>query len=436
MKTNKIDEFKRILKEHWLEGLVLLLGVGLRLVLAGITVHPDLLSISAGDFLLFKKGVVNIYEYLAQAPASERVIEVYGRSFFTYPPLAYFTLGFFNFLLSPLFSGELYTRFLGGVRAFSGLGFDTDLLILKVPYLIFDLLLAALLFKIFEKDRKKAWLAFYLWFFNPLSLYTSFMVGQFDIIPTFLVVLSVFWTIRERRELAALSLGIGASLKMFPLFFLPILILVLGKSFWQKLKLTAIGILPYLVSIAPFMKTSAFRQTVLFSGQSQKMLFMTLPVSGAEGVYLFIFGLVLIYLYTAYKQSLMLRNKGQQEKIWQYYFWVLLLFFSVTHYHPQWFLWLTPFLIWTMIESNWRRFWPSLILVGCWLVITLLFEPSLSVGLFAPILPQLKNVSLGNFGTLSRGAGFRFAGGNLDAFQIRSLTRSIFDATSFWLAIF
>jgi len=78
---------------------LLLIGIGLRLFLAGITVHPDLLSISAGDFLLIKKGVINIYEYLAQAPPEERLIEVYGRYFFTYPPLAYFFLGFFNFLL-------------------------------------------------------------------------------------------------------------------------------------------------------------------------------------------------------------------------------------------------------------------------------------------------------------------------------------------------
>lgn len=408
----------RNLKKHWWKAALLLIGIGLRLFLAGITVHPDLLSISAGDFLLAKKGIINIYEYLAQAPPEERLIEVYGRFFFTYPPLAYFALGLFNFLLSPFFSSGIYTKVLGGIEVFGGLGFDKDLLLLKLPYLVFDLFCALVLFKVFEKDKRKAWLASLLWFFNPLSFYTSFLIGQFDVIPTLLVVLSAFWAIRERKELAALSLGIGASLKIFPLFFLPVLVCVSGKSFWQRLKLGVIGLLPCLLTIAPFLRTPVFRQTVLFSGPSQKMLFPEIMVSGAEGIYLFVFGLILIYLYALFC--------GRKEFVWQYYLWILLLFFSLTHYHPQWFLWLTPFLIWLTVESNFVKLWPSLILVGCWLAITLLFEPSLSFGLFAPICPQLAKIGLGSLGTF----------GNFDAFQIKGLARSVFAAVSFWLIFF
>ena len=337
MSLNKILELTRT---HWRKILLLLLGVSIRLILAGITVHPDLLSISAGNFLLFRKGILNIYGHLVQAPIGDRVVEVYGRSFFTYPPLAYFILGFLNFLFFPLFDSELYTRFLGGIEAFSGLGFDVDLLFLKLPYLIFDLLMATLLYKVFEKNSRKAWVAFCLWLFNPVSWYTSFMIGQFDIIPTLLLVLSIYLVAKERYLLGVLSLGFGAGLKMFPLFFLPILALILGKNIWQKIKLGLVGLLPYLLTIAPFLNSSHFRQTVLFSGQSQKMLFAQLPVSGAEGIYFFVFGTILIYFYSAWW--------GKKENIWHYYFWILLLFFSLTHYHPQWFLWITPFLIWAV----------------------------------------------------------------------------------------
>jgi len=402
----------QLLKKHWLKGFLLLVAIGLRLVLAGITAHPDLLSISAGDFLLGQKGIVNIYEYLAKAPVGERLIEVYGRSFFTYPPLAYFCLGISNLLLFPFFGEGLYIQLLGGVFAFSGLGFSRDLLLLKLPYLIFDLLVAVLLFKVFAKEKKEAWLAFFLWLFNPVSWYTSFMVGQLDIIPTFLVVLSVYWVIKGRKELAAFSLGIGASLKIFPLFFLPVLILILGKNFWQRSKLLLIGFLPFLVTILPFLSFPSFRSAVVFSNQSQKMLFARIPVSGAEGIYLFIFGLVLIYLYTAYK--------GQQEKIWQYYLWVLLLFFSLTHYHPQWFIWITPFLIWELVENNFKHWLSVLTLFVCWLLTTLLFESSLSFGLFNPILPQL-----GSIPGLTE-----VLGKYTDPFQVKSIIRSIFAASA------
>jgi hypothetical protein len=380
--------------------------------LAGITAHPDLLSISAGDFLLGQKGVTNIYEYLAGAPANDRLIEVYGRSFFSYPPLAYFILGFFNFLLSPLFSSGIYIRFLGGIAAFTGLGFSKDLFFLKLPYLIFDLGTAFLLFRFFGKEKKKAWLAVFLWLFNPAAWYTSFMIGQFDIIPTFLVLLSVYLAIRGRGELAALSLGLGASLKVFPLLLLPVLVLVFGKNLWQKLKLGLIGLFPYFITVLPFLRFASFRSTVLFSNQSQKMLFAQIPVSGAEGIYLFIFGAVLIYLYTMYL--------GKKEYLWQYYLWVLLLFFSLTHYHPQWFLWITPFLIWKLVENNFRHLFLFLILFLCWLIVTFLFEPALSYALFSPLWPQLSSAP-GLTEVLGR---------YTDPFQIKSIIRSIFAASA------
>lgn len=401
--------------------ILLLLGIGLRLVLAGITVHPDLLSISASDFLLGQKGVTNIYEYLSRAPANGRLIEVYGRSFFTYPPLAYFVLGFFNFLLFPFLSSGVYTSFLGGIATFAGLGFSKDLFFLKLPYLIFDLGIAVLLFRIFGKEKRKAWLAFFLWLFNPVSWYTSFMIGQFDVLPTFLVLLSAFWVIKGRQNLAAFSLGLGASFKVFPLFFLPILILLSGESLWQRIKTGLIGLFPYLLTILPFLPYASFRQAVLFSGPSQKMFFAQILVSGAEGIYLFVLGSVLIYFYAAYK--------GKKELIWQYYLWILLLFFSLTHYHPQWFLWITPFLVWGLVKNQFKYGPLALTLFLCWLLTTLLFEPSLSYGLFNPLWPQLNSAP-----GLSE-----VLGKYTDAFQFKSIIRSIFAASAlffgFWLSV-
>jgi len=57
--------------------------------------------------------------------------------------------------------------------------------------------------------------------------------------------------------------------------------------------------------------------------------------------------------------------------------------------------------------------------LACWFLITLFFEPSLSISLFAPI-----DKSLANINPLSEVMGQYF-----DVFQFKSLVRSVFAGT-------
>jgi len=98
----------------------------------------------------------------------------------------------------------------------------------------------------------------------------------------------------------------------------------------------------------------------------------------------------------------------------------LLLFFSVTHYHPQWFLWITPFLFLFLVGNFYKRILLVVILFVCWFGITLLFESSLSYGLFNPLLPDLnQTISLSDI-----------PGKYTNIFQFKSLVRSIFAGVS------
>jgi hypothetical protein len=93
---------------------------------------------------------------------------------------------------------------------------------------------------------------------------------------------------------------------------------------------------------------------------------------------------------------------------------------SVTHYHPQWFLWVTPFLIWGLVEKMGKYLEVIIILIVSWLIITLFFEPSLSLGLFGPISPLLAKAP-GLTDVLAK---------YTDVAQIKSIVRSIFAAAS------
>jgi len=206
---------------------------------------------------------------------------------------------------------------------------------------------------------------------------------------------------------------------MFPLLFLPFLAFAIVKRTKERLKLILIGLIPYALTILPFLMSSIFRGVALFSPQSQKMLFMILPVSGAEGVYIFL----LIYFFLFWR-AFYVSNK--KEEVWRYFLAILLCIFAVTHYHPQWFVWLTPLLFIEMIKNKFHYLWLDLIFFLSWLGITLLFEPSLNFALFAPIKPALLAITP-IYELISR---------FYNVFQLKSLIRSLFAASAIALVYF
>lgn len=409
-----MKSFKKLLLKWWF--LPLLIGVFVRLILMPITTHSDLWALYfSGHFFAFN-GILNIYDYLAYLPSNTDLLKNYGPNFFTYPPLAYFIFGFFTLILKPLLNADIAGWIIANFpHIYHNPAIYRELFLFKLPYLFIDIGTAFILASLLKTEASKK-IIFTLWMINPLTLYSTFMVGQFDILPVFFVIFALYLALRGKRYWSVLSIGIGGALKMFPLLFLPFFIFSLGKNWKDKIGLGLVGLLPYFMTISPFLGSSAFRQYVLFSPQSQKMLFMSLPVSGAEGVIVFIFVITLLYLFNFYN--------SKRFEIWQYILITLLLFFSVTHYHPQWFLWITPFLFLFLIGDFYKRILLVAILFECWFIITLLFEPSLSYGLFIPLLPDL-NQTVGLSDILGK---------YTNIFQFKSLVRSVFAATSMFIA--
>ena len=402
--------FNKIFKSWWF--ILLILGVVLRLVLMPITLHVDLWGHSFSAYFLAYEGRLNIYETLVNLPSSHPLVRNFGvADIFIYPPLTYYTLGFFKLLMRPFSDASFIPWLMSNLdKIYTYPGLLKEIFLSKLPYLFLDVALAFFLAGLFKKERLKK-ISFALWMFNPLALYATFMVGQLDILPVFFVVLSLYF-FRRKPYLAAIFLGIGGAYKMFPLLFILPLAFVVGKTFFERFKLVVIGFLPFFLSILPFINSSAFRSMVLFSPKSQKMLFMGWNLSGAEVVYPFILFLMFFYFLAWFYPK--------RWSISNYFIAILLLIFSVTHYHPQWFLWVTPFLIYDLVKNKFKNLVLVLTLFVCWLIITLLFEPSLSLSLFNPIFPEL-NKAVGLSEILSK---------YTDVFQFKSLIRSVFAATS------
>src|SRR3989344_6830563 len=334
------------MKNFWL---IVILGIVLRIFLSFATFHPDTVAFDLGGKTVASGNILNLYDFSSKD------------AIFNYPPLIYWFHGIFHLLLP-----------------FSSYGF------VKLPYLLIDVLVIFVLLKLF-KEQNKARLAVIIWTFNPINLYATYMMGQFDIIPTFFTLLSLYFISKDRLNLAALSLGGGIAFKLYPIF-LVIPLLILGKTVWDKSKLIILALLPYIISILPYIGSGTFRTTALFAAQSSKSLYASIPISGGESILLFPGALIIFYLF-------LWKRKFDMSSVWKIYLIPLLLFFIFTHFHPQWIIWITPFIIIDLVSNGFKNILPFRVIFLSWFMSLFFFDSSLTIGMFNPLFPILKNAS-------------------------------------------
>lgn len=358
----------------------------LRILLSAFTYHADVQFINFAGFVLSRTNVFNFYDYLFYQPNDSSILKHYPKDYFIYPPAVYLTLGVTSLLLNNFvdfeFNEELLfepAKTMGDSRLFF------RLFLLKMPYLLFDGLIILLLYNLFDKQKDKI-LASILWILNPINLYATYMMGQFDIIAVFFVLLSLYLLKQnnfKRLLFSALVLGLGGAFKIYPLFLLlPLASMI--NSLQKKLLVIGIGLAVYILPTVPFLLSAGYKNSALLAGQPLKSLYAQIPISGGESIILFL-------TFVGFFSILFLQKLMAYENSWQRFFLILLVFFTFTHFHPQWFLWLTPFFILDLIYSNFKNAFLVLFILFIWLGQVLLFEPGLNIGLFAPLSPGLIN---------------------------------------------
>ena len=363
---------------------VIVLAFVLRVLISATTYHPDLRATEFASFDIVENGhLTSFYDTLHRLPPESPLVKSLGPDELNYPPLAYLAPTAFRFLLRPIFSPQKDLAILTGPEhLFENPSFFGYLLLLKLPNFFPDFVLAwAITFFFSRQEQKK--LAAFLWLFNPLTLYATFAIGQLDIWPTALTVLAGVFLVKKKPLPAVLLLGLGGGYKLFPLLLLLPTAIAFGHSLFGRLCLLAGGLAVYAAVVLPFLLTSpGYRSTALLAPQVDKMLFAHVNVSGDQYLSFFIVGYVLLL---AFSFSL------PAERWLTLWVGILVIFFAVTNYHPQWFLWLTPWLI-ILVLKNDLYLWPSLTLLVADIAITLSFDPSLHYGLLSPLVPSLSQL--------------------------------------------
>ena len=387
---------------------ILIVAILIRLFLALSTFHPDIQSFNLSGKIVASGNILNLYDFLPSLPDGDPVKNL---AVFNYPPSIYIFNGIFNFIFN-IFGLPINQFLLDSPSNYGNILFNLHILLLKLPYLLFDLAIVFVLLRLFE-NRKNGKLATILWLFNPINLYATYMMGQFDVIPTFFTVISIYFVSKNKLNLAALFLGGGIAFKLYPIFLL-IPLIVLGKNSWERIKLIILTIVPYILTILPYLPSHDFRSTALFASQSSKSLYAAIPVSGGESILLFPVFLIFFYL-------LIFINKN--ITIWKNYLISLLLFFIFTHYHPQWLIWLTPFLIMDLVLNNFKHIVAVGIIFTSFIGSLFFFDSSLTVNMFAPIAPNL--YKLADIWTLMHV--------NMDYNLTRSILQTIFISSALFL---
>jgi hypothetical protein len=197
------------LKNNWYLKFIVL-AVLLRMLVMPFFFHPDIKTYSFQASFL-QKGVWNIYSYLP-----EHKNELPLKEEFVYFPLTYFTLGTYQIIALP-FLGPNFSNWLANANASAVdmIGVYRYLFILKLPYLVLDILTAIFLAKIVGDEAVKRKVFLY-WLFNPFSIIIIYVFSNVDIFPVFLSVLSLYFTRKNKWWLAGLMLGLGAGFKAYP----------------------------------------------------------------------------------------------------------------------------------------------------------------------------------------------------------------------------
>lgn len=392
----------QLIKRYWK---ILLLGLVIRIILGGITYHPDLKAQIIPSIVIFKFHQLDIYEYANWVTPKEMMDK---------PPLAYLWPVAFQWPFRMFIDDQYEVKFFDNRQSLFG-HFPVWLYLLyaKLPLLIFDLLTGVLLtFLVKESQQKKILI---LWLFNPVTIWATVAIGQVDIYTTFFIALSIYFVKKNNLILSSLALGLGAAIKSSPFLLLPFL-LGISKSWKEKLVMVFLTFTPFIISAIPFIHSPKFKENALFAPQMSKSLYTAIPLSGSESLFIVVIALGFIYLLFFSK------SRGFYDYI-TFSLSSLLVVLILTHFHVQWFLWVVPFLLMYFLDK-WTNS-EKLVVAGftvSLLMMVFLFDSSLQLKLFAPIYPSLDQAQ-GLLETLS----------NDKIVMLRSFSASIFASVSLFL---
>lgn len=295
------------------------------------------------------------------------------------------------------------------------------LFLLKLPYLLFDLGCAYLLYKM-GSDRLSSRRIFTFWWLNPIVIFAVYIFGRHEVIALFLIVLSLFLIKQEKYILGILTLVLAMAIRYYAIFLLPFFIFSIYPTWRKRLILLFAGIL--------FLLAINLLGLVLFGfidigslvnlPHSNYLLSLKLPIAPWDNLYIFPMVYILLLLHRIYNLEC------NQDSLVRYSLVVLLILFATAYsgQSPHYWTWFLPLLAVVIAED--RDLIPLHIAqIICLVGYSMLGGRSTAGYLFAPISPEF-------FWSLPSPVEILQRFGSPEA--VISLARTAFSAVSLWMS--
>jgi len=347
----------------------LLIGLLIRLTFMPFTVYfPDLLGIYWRSSLIAYQGIFS---------GGLQIVINYFHAFFLWifkPLMPYFDSILYDPGMRGGTSWEMLETFVYHPNVFR------TLFLFKVPYLLFDLGCALLLLRIF-KNGKKGLAAFIFWMVNPVLIFATYIAARHEVVAIFFILLSLYYAKNNLSAKSLFSLGVSIIIRFYPLMLLPFFIVILGRRFWERVKLAFWGILPLglLMILTRLFHQTAQVEKIAQIPHTRYLLSMAFYLGYlSDRVFIFVALYAVLLLYTIF------RTDHSFASLWRMLLILLLGIFATSFFHVHYFMWIVPFLALQVVED--RRFIGLFtILIFGWIVYSFQWKETFAGLLFTPL---------------------------------------------------
>lgn len=184
-------------------------------------------------------------------------------------------------------------------------------------------------------NKKMALFAAFLFFSNPIAIYSQFIFGQYDILTTFFITLGIYFYIKNDDWKFVIAFAIAVTCKYFALLFFIPMLLHKEKNVVEILKKCAGVASLFLIETVFYIHSPAFRDGVFGFGATGYIFDLVLDENHTQvSVVLFTWVALCAYAYFS-------ENNGNN---WLIYYLNIVTFisFGLSFWHPQWLLMAVP----------------------------------------------------------------------------------------------
>lgn len=349
---------------------ILATAILLRLVLAGTTFHVDLNALVLASNFINRGEVFTFYDHVRRLPVGDPIKSLYTDKIFNYQPLSYLVPSLFYLpfksVLDPV--SQALVRDSRNLLSVSR-PFEPILILYKLPYIFFDLLCAFFITRL-AKDLKAKKRLQLLWLFNPVAIFVSTFMAQTDMMVIFFLLAAMISAHEEKPWRAAIFAGLSALFKPVGLFVVPVIAAYyVAASFSKGIRVFFLGIGTYLLGILPYLPSVSFRMYALLAEQTGKSTFAGITIASGTTIPWFFIAYTVILILLLKRRLTLIDGIGL----------ALASSLVFSHFHPQWFVWLTPWLIYRTLTGKIYFYLAALV---SWFIILLSFDYSLHFASF------------------------------------------------------